>query len=62
MIDGERILWRDDESTCFGCSDRNDRGLHLEFFRVGPREVACELVAGDWMNGAPGAIRTPSSM
>jgi uncharacterized protein (TIGR00369 family) len=53
---GEALRWRDDESTCFGCSIRNARGLQLQIIRVGEREVSCDLEAVEWMNGAPGIM------
>ena len=50
------IRWRDDTSTCFGCSERNPRGLALAFHRVGPHEVACRLTPSADLNGAPGIV------
>jgi len=51
----EPFRWRDDTSTCFGCSPRNPRGLALEFFAVGAG-VECRLTPGEDLNGAPGIV------
>lgn len=52
----ESLRWRAEDSTCFGCSTANPRGLQLDFFRVGEREVECRLTPADELNGAPGIV------
>lgn len=52
----ESLKWRAGDSTCFGCSSENPRGLQLDFFRVGEREVECRLTPPDELNGAPGIV------
>lgn len=52
----ESLKWRAGDSTCFGCSAENPRGLQLDFFRVGEREVECRLTPPDELNGAPGIV------
>lgn len=52
----ERLSWREDISSCFGCSPTNERGLHLEFFKVGERAVECRFTPAPELNGAPGIV------
>ncbi len=46
----------DPDNTCFGCSPHNERGLHLEFVRTGPRDVECRYEAAGHFGGVPGVI------
>jgi uncharacterized protein (TIGR00369 family) len=44
------------EARCFGCGQRNERGLRLRFQRTGPGAVEATYEAPEHFGGAPGVV------
>lgn len=52
----EWIVYDGPEHHCFGCGQRNERGLRLRFRVTGPASVEAVYEAPDHFCGAPGVI------
>jgi len=50
--------WRNDgpDDTCFGCGQRNERGLRMVFTRTAERTVACRYEVPEHWCGAPNVV------
>jgi acyl-coenzyme A thioesterase PaaI-like protein len=53
---GDVIRFDAEDNMCFGCSQHNERGLHLSFTHVGPSAVETTYRAPDHTCGAPGVM------
>jgi uncharacterized protein (TIGR00369 family) len=53
---GETFSWDDPDNFCFGCSQKNARGLQLSFTRTAEHAIRCDYVAAPELAGAPGVL------